>query len=411
MKIKKNQYHLVFANPFILNGFTWIFVWLIYSLGWSRICPPLSDSLVSFILITSFLSILTGIYTLNRKTLSFAPISVDKKNISNQYIWLIILYILLLIEFVAAGGVPLIGYATGNVMVSYNDFGLPIVNVIVVNGFSALCIYAFYSYKSASNKKNRDKLLVITLLSIFPFILIFNRGGLMSNTIGIFIIALVTSKKPIKLLIRIIGVTILLLFAFGIAGNLRFGKHGMDKFTQIAQPTKTFSESKIPNEFLWSYLYLASPLANTQNTINHSNWGTSDSEDVQNIIMFEMTPEIISKRVMGDPEEINYANRARLVTPSFTVASLYGRAYNYLGWNGFWILFIFLMTFIFINISIIPKNSRYYFPMIISVDIIVVLNLFDNMLTFMGMVPQVFIFLLLYLTSLLRFKNIRKRAA
>ena len=30
--------------------------------------------------------------------------------------------------------------------------------------------------------------------------------------------------------------------------------------------------------------------------------------------------------------------------------------------------------------------------MIVSVDIIVVLNIFDNMLTFMGLVPQVFIF-------------------
>ena len=69
--------------------------------------------------------------------------------------------------------------------------------------------------------------------------------------------------------------------------------------------------------------------------------------------------------------------------------------------------FHFFAGIIIININIIPKKSRYYFPMIVSVDIIVVLNLFDNMLTFMGLVPQVFIFLLLYLTSKLRFKNMR----
>lgn len=45
--------------------------------------------------------------------------------------------------------------------------------------------------------------------------------------------------------------------------------------------------------------------------------------------------------------------------------------------------------------------------MIVSVDIIVVLNIFDNMLTFMGLVPQVFIFFLLYLFSRLRKQNIR----
>lgn len=405
--MKKNQYHLVFANPFILNGITWIFVWLIYNLGWSRLCPKLSGGLESFIIITSILSILAGIFTLKRKTIRYAPISINKSNIKNQYIWLLILYILLFIEFAAARGVPLIGYATGNVTVSYSEFGLPFINVIVINGFSALCIYAFYSYKSTENKKHKRKLIIITLLSIFPFILIFNRGGLMSNAIGIFIISLVTSHKPGKLLIKIIAIIILMLFAFGIAGNLRFGKSGMDKFTSLAQPTKAFSESKIPNEFLWSYLYMASPLANTQNTVDHSNWGISDSEDLQNIIVFEMMPEIISKRVVGNPEEVNHANRARLVNQSFTVSSLYGRAYNYLGWQGFWLLFIFLLVFIIININIIPKKSRYYFPIIVSVDIIVVLNLFDNMLTFMGLVPQVFIFLLLYLTSKLRFKNMR----
>ncbi|MDE7114953.1 MAG: hypothetical protein K2O56_00830 [Muribaculaceae bacterium] len=407
--MKSNRYHLTFANPFIINGVTWIIVWLLYNLGWSRLCPKLSNGLVLFILSTSIISIIIGILTLKRNKILFSP--AKNINTKSMTIWLVILYILLLIEFAAAGSIPLLGYASGNVTVTYKDFGLPFINVIVVNGFSALCLYSFYCFKSSSSKKIRKKTFLITLLSIFSFILIFNRGGILSNLLGIFIISLVISKKPFILLLKIILGLFCILFVFGIAGNMRFGKSGMDKFTQLAQPTKTFTETKIPNEFLWSYLYIASPLANTQNTIDKSNYGKCDSEDLQNMVFFEMAPQIISKRLIGEDEEVNFGNRARLVNNSFTVASLYGRAYNYLGWTGLWLLFIFLLIFITVNINIIRKNSNFYFPMIVSVDIIVVLNLFDNMLTFMGLVPQVFIFLLLYIFSEFRFGNIRKRLA
>ena len=187
--------------------------------------------------------------------------------------------------------------------------------------------------------------------------------------------------------------------------QIREIRHG--KIRSGSKPSDTFTETHIPPEFLWSYIYIASPLANTQNTITNSNWSQSDSEDAQNFVIYECTPEIISKRIAGEQEETNFANRAILISSSFTVASIYGRAYNYLGWTGLWLLFIFLLIFITINIKIIKKSSNYYFPMIVSVDIIVVLNIFDNMLTFMGLVPQVFIFFLLYLFSRLRKQNIR----
>jgi hypothetical protein len=399
------KYHLYFANPFILNGVTWLFVWLLYNLGWSRLFPPLSEELTFFVIFTSIVSICIGVATLKKHTISFRPLKNPKHK--PLVIWLVIFYLLFLIEAAVAGTVPLIGYATGNVTIEYSEFGLPFIHVIIVNGISALCTYATYCLKSTSVKKDKFKFLVICVSTFVPFILMFNRGGIIANIIGILILSLVTSKRPIRLLLKCMISLIALLFLFGLAGNIRFGKSGMEKFAQVAKPSDTFTETHIPPEFLWSYIYIASPLANTQNTITNSNWSQSDSEDAQNFVIYECTPEIISKRIAGEQDESNFANRAILISSSFTVASIYGRAYNYLGWTGLWLLFIFLLIFITINIKIIKKSSNYYFPMIVSVDIIVVLNIFDNMLTFMGLVPQVFIFFLLYLFSRLRKQNIR----
>ena len=63
----------------------------------------------------------------------------------------------------------------------------------------------------------------------------FNRGGIIANIIGILILSLVTSKRPVRLLLKCMISLIVLLFLFGLAGNIRFGKSGMEKFAQVAK--------------------------------------------------------------------------------------------------------------------------------------------------------------------------------
>lgn len=405
LNMSKQGHNLLIANPFFLNGVVWIFVCLIYNLRWSLLCPPISDGLHFFLLSSSLISIIIGIITYKNNIIAFSP--VKNFNIKYQWAWLAVLYLFLFIEFIAAGSFPLTGYLSGKVTVKYNEFGLPLIHVILVNGLSALCIYAFYCFKSTHDKKKRKLLIYITLLSLFPFILIFNRGAIISNIIGIFIICFVTSPHPWKLALKVTLFALGLLFCFGIMGNIRMGKNNTERLVQFVKPTKAFEESNIPNEFMWSYLYIATPLANTQNTIDHVKQGVGDSDDFHKMFVFEMIPEMIAKAFYGDTEQANRANRARLVNNSFTVSTVYGRAYNYMGWNGFWVLYAFILLFITINIKLIPKSNKFHFPMIVSLNIIIILNLFDNMLVFMGLVPQLFIFLALYWCSLLSFKHIR----
>ncbi len=403
---KYNQY---FANPFLLNGLAWLILWGLYSLRWSLLCPPLSEPLSFFIATSSIISIFIGIVSNRGRAIPYHPAN----NINAGVItgWLIFLYILLAADIIGSGSIPLLGYLKGNVQVKYDEFGLPVVHVLVVNGFSALCLFAFYCYKSSSIKETKRKLIFIVLLSVFPFFLIFNRGGIIANVIGIFIISLVTARKPVWLLMKLVVVAIAMLFAFGVAGNIRLGKKTMDQFVRIAQPSDDFENFNIPEEFIWSYIYIATPLANTQKTIDHGLWrGTNDTEDFQKMVTFEMLPEMISKNLVGTQKEINKENSAKLVDNSFTACSVYGRVYNYMGWAGFWIMFVFILAFITINLKIIPKNSIFYVPMVVTLDIIVILNLFDDMLIFMGLVPQVFIFIMAYWISRLKFKNLRAEA-
>ena len=46
--------------------------------------------------------------------------------------------------------------------------------------------------------------------------------------------------------------------------------------------------------------------------------------------------------------------------------------------------------------KLVDRKSQWYLPMFITLDLIVLMNVFDNMFVFMGMVPQVFIILVIY---------------
>lgn len=59
------------------------------------------------------------------------------------------------------------------------------------------------------------------------------------------------------------------------------------------------------------------------------------------------------------------------------------------------IVFLFILIYVFVMIKIIPKDSVVRVPMYIVLTILTFFSLFDNMLVYMGLFPQlVFIFLL-----------------
>ncbi|MDE5976467.1 MAG: hypothetical protein K2G69_07955, partial [Muribaculaceae bacterium] len=243
------------VNPFILNGGVWLLVFLVYQMGWSKLCAPLSTELTLFLILTIAISFAIGILSFRKYGISYSPL----KSFSSKaaVLWMIFFYILFAVETVAGGGLPLLGYLSGNITVTYKEFGVPVVHVVLVNGLSCLVLYLYYAYKSFGEKKIRRNLVLLMGIGFIPFVAMFNRGAIISIILGMFIISILASKNTGRTIGKILASFLLIFFLFGLLGNLRSGKQ-LSKFVmQAGKATKSFYDSPFPDEFFWAYLYMA----------------------------------------------------------------------------------------------------------------------------------------------------------
>jgi len=195
---------------------------------------------------------------------------------------------------------------------------------------------------------------------------------------------------------KIAGLAVFLLFAlylFGVLGNMRLNSmyqtntslNDNELFLDIGGATEEFRQSFIPKEFFWTYIYLTSPLANLQKTINEFEF----TEDVNIDSSFDFTvtqlfPDFISKRIVAifnitSPNPIQ-------ITPELNVSTAFAQAYTILGWVGmsFFILFLFVLAFFYI-LSLKKIKSPYFIVGVAIMNSIFLFNLFSNMFAFTGL--------------------------
>ena len=390
------------TNPYILYSIVWIFVLCVYRLQWSTFYSPLSHNLVLFILSSSFISFIIGIIFHKKKIFSYKPLpSFSLKKIR---LLLIVLYVLLFIEFIFARTIPILGYIGIGPKMKYTEFGLPFIHVIVVAGFSLMCLYAYHCTLSCNTKRTKLKLKYYVLISIMPFVLIFNRGAIIACIIGLGSLYLMSCKKLIKSLLKIMLGGIFVLFAFGILGNVRTDVNDVKNIIlDIGGATEDFKNSPIPKEFFWGYIYVASPIGNCDYAIKQTPTVLPQITDMRDFMIFELLPELLSKRIANMLQIEQQYNP--LVIKSLNVSTIYARPYMYLGWWGMIYMFMYIMLFITLVISVIPKASPYYDIAISTINIVIVQSIFDNMLTFMGVIPTVI------LICIISFKYFIKRNA
>ncbi len=394
------------TNPFIVYSWTWVLVLIVYGLGWSGLFPPLSSSLLFFLAVTIIISGFIGLFA---KNACFFPYSkVSNINLKKIGIKLFFLYILLFIEFINVRTVPILEYITGDHRLEYTEFGMPFLHVVIVNFFSFLFIYCYHCYRSTNVKELKKKLLIFLFLSLFPAFLIFNRGMFMACFFGAIMVYLMSIKIRLKQLISILILALGVLWVFGSLGNLRTDAKGLNNvIMDFGQATPEFRKSSIPDDFFWGYIYIASPLSNLQNTINKDGDIKITSDSFIGYILSELTPTIISKRV--DPMVSFDKKEVELIIPAFNVSTVYGGSYAYLGWFGMITTFCFMILFILVNLILVPRSSPFFVSMVAIVNSIIFLNLFANMFTFMGMVPQLVFPVVLGLDhSFKRFKKSHK---
>jgi len=366
----------IFRNPFYINIISFSIVIVIYQLGWSALYPPLSFGLILFFLITFAASFLFGSIIGKFKPLGFIQTNRDDQaiNVGNTIFGIYVLYI---VEFLYNNGIPLILVFTSKTY-DYRDFGIRTLHPILETFSSFFSVYVFYLYLSI---KDRKYLLYLFSLLIFPIIL-YHRGMLIMDLTSIFFVYLyyVDNIKPH--VFAIISILVIVgLYLFGFAGNLRSTKNSSSEYImEISHPTEKFKNSLVPNEYIWSYLYVTSPLANLQTTINNNPRTNSHFKE---FIRTELCPDFISKRIC--PVPIQEQENNNLISPNFMASTVYARSYSLLGWLGVYLIFIFNACLIFIYLFLLRKINRFYVVGISILCTYVVYNTFTNMFYFSGL--------------------------
>jgi hypothetical protein len=156
-------------------------------------------------------------------------------------------------------------------------------------------------------------------------------------------------------------------------------------FLQIGGATDEFKESVIPKEFFWSYIYIASPLANLQETINE--FVHEKDVNIEDSLVFSVTqilPDFISKRIVSQyniviPDDVQ-------ITPELNVSTAYAQPYVILGWVGITLFSLFAFSFAFFYILLLKKlDSQFFVVGVVLMNSIFVFSTFNNMFAFTGL--------------------------
>jgi hypothetical protein len=361
-----------YKNPFYLYIISFTLIILFYQLGWSLMYPNLSAGLMIFFIGTFLVSLYLGAVIDKYKTIQFNKVgeSLNARGI------ILFLYFLFLLEFINNRGIPLF-LVFSDSSYQYDEFGIKTLHPILATFTSFYSVYMFHVFLSTRYKRY---LIYLALLLILP-ILYYDRGAFIIVLTSILFVYLMSVKRIRIKVIGIILISVFLLFyLFGILGNYRVSRTpSNDYFLEISKASDKFIESKIPKEFMWSYIYISSPLANLQSNIDKD---AHQKFQIKNFIITELLPDFLSKRIAP---KLN-AERAELknISRFLTVGTVYARSFVLLGWFGIMLMFIFNSALVFLYIILLRKNNIYYVTGIAILCTFVIYNTFTNMIYFSG---------------------------
>jgi len=386
----------ILANPFFCYIMSFGLSLFIYSWGWSEIYPSLTVDVVLFLLSTFVISLLLG------KKISYKVNYREIRHNGNSIIIFIVIMCCYLIEFIYNKGVPLYLILRGSGDVDYMEFGIPTFHVILHTFSSFFTVYLFHQYISVKNQKQ----FVMVVTMFIPNILIVNRGAIIMTLTACLIVYLFSIKKVI--LKKIITLSILLVvffYGFGYLGNSRSFNGDSYAFLRLTNATDVFTESNIPKEFYWFYIYASSPFANFQNAVMTS---VKHRYDVVTFFTWELLPDFISKRIVQADADFDGSNRLDYsINPILTVGSLYFEPYIRMGWAGPIVVFFVYALFVFLYITLLPIESKYFVTALSIMCVISFFNVFENMINFSGLSFQLVYPLLMNYISRFKFVGFR----
>lgn len=358
-------------NPFYVYIIGFGMAFIIYGFGWSELYPELSKEMKWFLYITFLFFFIFG-YIINK--LNLIKKTPSRTSPSLVYKLFYILIVLYGIEFIVEGNIPLLSKLLGQEGVYYQDFGIPMLHGILISFNSFIIAHVFSVYMSTKSKK----MLRFYFFLYIPALFFLSRSIIVIGALSsVFIYIHYSGKIKIKSIFYLGLLALVGLFMFGVLGNLRSGG---DYFYVQSKAKKTFMDSSMPKEFYWTYIYAASPLANFQNTTIKKK---VNDFDFTGFFFYECIPKIITKN-FGVVLDIDERDLVRIV-PWLTVGTAYGKSFAYLGWLGPYMMFIIsIISYLTIIIFFVPRASNYHITTISILSVIILLNIFSNILVVTG---------------------------
>ncbi|MCF1282581.1 O-antigen polymerase [Acinetobacter pittii] len=315
----------------------------------------------------------------------FNTIIIKKRKITirpvekNKVIYLLFFLIFsLILEFLYHGLVPLFLVVKG-IDYDYTEFGIPVFHVFLLSYVTLLGTLYFYRFLIFKKKYY----LLIFFFSLIFSLLIVNRG-----TLIFIIVSAMISYSSINLniskVLKILATFFVVIFIFGLLGNLRMASSGYkdeDAIIKIGQASDSYLKTNLPPETFWAYLYMTSPYANLENEVKQREFSNVYSWGI--FLNYEILPDFISKRTDFENSKSN------LLTDELNVRTMYGGPINKMGFLGGVIIYFWYVFSIFLTTRLV--KSEFFIPTVISLSTLSCFLVFDNVLKFSGFVFQFFI--------------------
>ncbi len=389
---------MIFTNPSIFFVLLWLSTGLLYSLHLSNVLLEMKYEtyLLLFISCMGFLLAYLLYFITVKKPILYPKYSNSLllKEISNmkvykkiKYLWLFWI-VMIIFEILFEQNLPLIALFGIGPYIGYADFGISGLHGFLNSISFVLITYHFLKYKASSSKI--DKYVVIFF--ILWTILIVNRQQLVSIFLELMFLHFITTKIKFKQILKVFFIIMLFITIFGFIGDMRSGK---EHFLAIASPTFDYPEY-LPSGFLWIYIYMVSPLNNTNYNI----------ENFEPIYIPISSTILLFPSFLRDQIESTLgikSNPVYLVHESLNMSSFFPTLLNDFGLELIFFILFFTALFFLYVMHKANYSLRYVFVLSIILHAIA-MSIFTNFLTHIVFVMQIFIVLFIFKSNKLQVK-------
>lgn len=260
--------------------------------------------------------------------------------------------VLFLLNFSATSKIPLVELITGG-DIDYKNYNyLPFIFPLSISYAVLISATSFYNYFFFSKRKEA----IIGLIFLVLQILYMARGVFIISIFTILLFVLAKKNFNFKSKMKIAGVSFLIFMAFGFLGNLRTPNEDFNNskqfFMEISEANQNFEKSRLPEEFMWGYIYLVSPIYNLSESLNSSitneeSWLTLMSQN----FLPQSLQNLINKRIENK-------DKTNLVSDYFNVSTEFNLPFQQKGFLGlfFYIILKYLIYWFLIFIAAKPQR-------------------------------------------------------